>query len=50
MFRSDRLRAGIFIPPHHPNDEDPTLAIHRDFELIELSPEPSWERVAYNKR
>jgi limonene 1,2-monooxygenase len=31
----DRLRAGIFIPPHHPNDEDPTLAIHRDFELVE---------------
>ncbi|MCC7348182.1 MAG: LLM class flavin-dependent oxidoreductase [Variibacter sp.] len=31
----DRLRAGIFIPPHHPNDEDPTLAIHRDLELVE---------------
>ena len=35
MNNSDRLRTGIFIPPHHPNDEDPTLAIHRDFELIE---------------
>ena len=35
MQRSDRLRTGIFIPPHHPNDEDPTLAIQRDFELVE---------------
>jgi limonene 1,2-monooxygenase len=30
-----RVRTGIFIPPHHPNDEDPTLAIQRDFELVE---------------
>lgn len=35
MTTKDQLRTGIFIPPHHPNDEDPTLAIHRDFELIE---------------
>src|SRR6267142_5223557 len=31
----DRLRAGIFLPPFHPNDEDPTLALQRDFELVE---------------
>src|SRR5215210_5236732 len=35
MNKRERLRTGIFIPPHHPNDEDPTLAIHRDFELVE---------------
>ncbi len=32
---SVRLGAGIFLPPFHPTDEDPTLAIQRDFELIE---------------
>lgn len=35
MTASSRIRTGIFLPPHHPNDEDPTLALHRDFELIE---------------
>ena len=35
MTSVERLRAGIFIPPHHPNDEDPTLAIQRDMELVE---------------
>jgi len=35
MNKRERLRTGIFIPPHHPNDEDPTLAIQRDFELVE---------------
>ena len=27
---------GVFIPPHHPNEEDPTLAIQRDLELVEF--------------
>ena len=31
-----RIRFGIFMPPMHPTNEDPTLAIHRDFELMEL--------------
>jgi limonene 1,2-monooxygenase len=35
MITKDRLQMGAFIPPHHPNDEDPTLAMHRDFELVE---------------
>lgn len=35
---------GIFLPPHHPNDEDPTLAIQRDFELIEFL-----ERLGYDE-
>lgn len=29
------LRAGIFLAPFHPVDEDPTLAIRRDIELVE---------------
>jgi len=30
-----KLRNGIFLAPFHPVDEDPTLCIQRDFELIE---------------
>jgi limonene 1,2-monooxygenase len=30
-----RLRFGAFIAPFHPIDENPTLAIHRDMELVE---------------
>ena len=30
-----KLRSGIFLAPFHPLDEDPTLAIRRDLELIE---------------
>jgi limonene 1,2-monooxygenase len=30
-----KLRAGVFLAPFHPVDEDPTLAIHRDLELME---------------
>ncbi|MBV8577415.1 MAG: LLM class flavin-dependent oxidoreductase [Acetobacteraceae bacterium] len=33
QFRS--LRAGIFLPPFHPNDEDPLLCMERDFELMQ---------------
>ena len=33
--RPNRLRAGIFLAPFHPTDEDPTLAIRRDIDLIE---------------
>jgi len=29
------LRAGVFLPPFHPNDEDPLLCIERDFELMQ---------------
>jgi limonene 1,2-monooxygenase len=34
MTERDRLWAGIFLPPFHPNDEDPLLCFERDFELI----------------
>src|SRR5262245_21750600 len=29
------LRAGVFLPPFHPNDEDPLLCMERDFELMQ---------------
>ena len=32
MTRASNLRAGIFLAPFHPVDEDPTLAIRRDIE------------------
>lgn len=41
-----RLRNGIFLAPFHPVDEDPTLCIQRDLELIEhldrLGYEEAW--------
>ncbi|HTS93076.1 MAG TPA: LLM class flavin-dependent oxidoreductase [Stellaceae bacterium] len=40
------LRSGIFLAPFHPVDEDPTLALRRDIELIEwldkLGYEEAW--------
>jgi limonene 1,2-monooxygenase len=30
------LRFGVFLGPHHPIDENPTLALQRDLELVEL--------------
>src|SRR4051812_4837712 len=33
--RGPKLRAGIFLAPFHPVDEDPTLAMRRDLELVE---------------
>src|ERR1700729_1488177 len=41
-----KLRNGIFLAPFHPVDEDPTLCIQRDFELVEhldrLGYEEAW--------
>jgi len=40
------LRSGIFLAPSHPTEEDPTLAIRRDLELVEwldrLGYEEAW--------
>jgi limonene 1,2-monooxygenase len=33
---SGKIRSGLFIPPLHPVEEDPTLCIQRDLELIEF--------------
>jgi limonene 1,2-monooxygenase len=35
MIERDQLRCGIFLPPFHPNDEDPLLCFERDFELMQ---------------
>ncbi|HVV92165.1 MAG TPA: LLM class flavin-dependent oxidoreductase [Hyphomicrobiales bacterium] len=35
MFQSRALRAGVFLPPFHPNEEDPMLCMERDFELMQ---------------
>ena len=35
MYR-ENVKMGVFLPPHHPNNEDPTLALQRDFELVEF--------------
>jgi limonene 1,2-monooxygenase len=35
VVEKSQLRAGIFLPPFHPTDEDPTLCMERDFELME---------------
>ena len=35
MEKRRSLKSGIFLPPFHPLDEDPTLAIRRDLDLIQ---------------
>ncbi len=32
---SDRLRFGMFLPPYHARNENPSLALHRDLWLVE---------------
>ncbi|HVA76656.1 MAG TPA: LLM class flavin-dependent oxidoreductase [Candidatus Binataceae bacterium] len=33
--KPNRMRSGIFLAPFHPTDEDPTLALRRDIDLLE---------------
>src|SRR5262249_16101406 len=40
-----RLRFGAFIAPFHPIDENPTLAIQRDLELVELMDQLGYDEV-----
>src|SRR5579863_5310676 len=42
---SNRLRFGAFIAPFHPLDENPTLAIERDLELVELMDRLGYEEA-----
>ncbi len=35
MSQIRNVRTGVFLPPHHPNDEDVALCMQRDFELVE---------------
>ncbi len=39
------LRSGIFLAPFHPLNEDPTLAIRRDIELVEWLDELGYEEA-----
>jgi limonene 1,2-monooxygenase len=39
------LKSGIFLAPFHPVDEDPTLAIRRDIELVEWLDELGFEEA-----
>jgi limonene 1,2-monooxygenase len=41
---SDTLRFGVFLPPYHRTDQNPSLAIRRDLELIEL-----WDRLGFDE-
>lgn len=40
-----KLRAGIFLAPFHPLDEDPTEALHRDLELVEFLDRLGWDEA-----
>ena len=46
MVEKSSLRFGTFLPPFHPLDEDPTLCLERDFQLVEhldrLGYEEAW--------
>ena len=44
-----RLRFGVFIAPFHPVDENPSLALARDLELVEL-PRPARLRRGLDRR
>jgi limonene 1,2-monooxygenase len=35
LVEARNIRAGVFLPPHHGNDEDVSLCMRRDFELVE---------------
>src|ERR1700681_260600 len=39
------LRSGIFLAPFHPTEEDPTLAIRRDLELVEWLDQHRYEEA-----
>ncbi len=39
------LRSGIFLAPFHPLNEDPTLAIRRDIQLVEWLDELGYEEA-----
>lgn len=41
---SNRLRFGIFLPPYHRTDQNPSLAIRRDLDQIAL-----WDRLGFDE-
>ncbi|HEY1778278.1 MAG TPA: LLM class flavin-dependent oxidoreductase [Solirubrobacteraceae bacterium] len=40
----ERLRFGVFLPPYHRSEQSPTLALHRDLELIER-----WDQLGFDE-
>ena len=40
-----RLRSGVFLPPFHPADEDPTLCYRRDIQLMEWLDQLGYEEA-----
>ena len=40
-----KLRFGAFIAPFHPIDENPTLAIQRDLELVQCMDQLGYEEA-----
>jgi limonene 1,2-monooxygenase len=45
MSEPRELRSGVFLAPFHPVDEDPTLAIRRDIELVQWLDELGYEEA-----
>jgi limonene 1,2-monooxygenase len=41
---SDHLRFGIFLPPYHRTDQNPSLAIRRDLDLV-----ASWDQLGFDE-
>jgi limonene 1,2-monooxygenase len=35
LLQERRIRTGVFLPPHHSNDEDVSLAVQRDLQLVQ---------------
>lgn len=44
-----KLRYGVFLGPHHPLDENPTLALERDLQLAEYLEELDYDEVWYGE-
>jgi limonene 1,2-monooxygenase len=40
----EHLRFGIFLPPYHRSEQSPTLALHRDLDLIER-----WDELGFDE-
>lgn len=46
---SQKMKFGAFIGPHHPLDENPTLAMERDLELAEVLEKLDYDEIWYGE-
>lgn len=46
---SDKLRYGVFLGPHHPMNENPTLCLQRDLQLTEYLEELGFDEVWFGE-